>query len=61
MLAREAIANVKTWRFQPEVNDAFTVEYEFRCEQRPMSEGGNPKLEMRLPFYVKVTGPSNDW
>ena len=61
VLVEEALANVRTWRFSPDVNTSFSVTYEFRFEKRPMNEGRNPVLEMRLPFYLKVTGPSNDW
>lgn len=61
VLVEEALANVRTWRFSPEVNTSFSVKYDFRLEKRPTNQDKNPVLEMRLPFYVKVTGPSNDW
>ncbi|MCP4686183.1 MAG: hypothetical protein GY867_12160 [bacterium] len=61
VLIEEALANVRTWRFSLDVNTSFSVEYEFRFEKRPMNAGKNPALEMRLPFYVEVIGPSNDW
>ncbi len=61
VLIEEALANVRTWRFSSDVNTGFSVEYEFRFEKRPMNQGRNPALDMRLPFYVKVIGPSNDW
>ncbi len=61
VLIEEALANVRTWRFLSDVNTSFSVEYEFRLEKRPMNEGRNPAIELHLPFYVKVTGPSNDW
>ncbi|MCP4539503.1 MAG: TonB family protein [Chloroflexi bacterium] len=61
VLIEEALANVRTWRFSPEVNTSFSVDYEFRFEKRPMNEGRNPALEMRLPYFVKVIVPTNDW
>lgn len=60
-LVKQAAANVQTWHFSEDVTTTLTVEYEFRLEKRPASEGVNPSLEMRLPSYVLVTGPSKDW
>lgn len=56
VLVHEAVTNVQTWRFAPDVNTSFTVEYDFHLEDRARAEGGNPSLEMRLPTYVRVTG-----
>ncbi len=61
VLIEEALANVRTWQFTSDVNTSFSVKFEFILEKRPMSEGKNPTFEMRLPYYVKVIGPSNDW
>ncbi len=61
VLIEETLANIRTWRFSADVNTSFSVEYEFRLEKRPMNKGKNPTIEMHLPFYVKVIGPSNDW
>jgi len=55
-LVHEAVTNVQTWRFSPDVSTTFTVEYDFRLENRPRGSGGNAALEMRLPGYVRVTG-----
>jgi TonB family protein len=61
VLVTEVLANVRTWRFAPDVSTTFTVEYDFRLEKRAASEGGNARLEMRLPQYVRVTGRSHDF
>lgn len=61
ILAEEAVANVQTWEFSPDVNTTLDVQYEFRLKKRAPSEGANPSLEMRLPSYVLVIGASNDW
>ena len=61
ILAEEAVANVKTWRFEPSLSARFTVEFEFRLEKRPATEGSNPEFEMRLPNYVKVVGARRNW
>jgi hypothetical protein len=60
VLVTEVLANVQTWRFASNVSASFTVEYDFRLEKRTIGEGGNARLEMRLPHYVRVTGRSHD-
>ncbi len=61
ILVEEAVTNVKTWRFEPSLETSFTVEFEFRLEKRPATEGLNPEYEMRLPTYVKVVGSQRNW
>ena len=56
VLVDEVIQNVRTWRFAPDVTFSFEVKYEFRLEKRTPSEGEAPKVELRLPEYVSVTG-----
>jgi len=54
-LVNPSLANVKTWRFQPEARSTFVVKYVYRIEgdQTPLPE--NPIVELTLPLVVKVT------
>lgn len=56
ILVEEAVANLKTWRFEPSLSTRLNVEFDFRLERRPRSEGANPRYEMQLPTYIKVIG-----
>lgn len=55
----EAFANVQTWRFADDVSTRFVVKYDFRLETRAANEDSNPAYEMRLPSYIRVTGPND--
>jgi hypothetical protein len=61
VLVSEVLANVRTWRFASDVTTSLTVEYDFRLEKRTVSQGKNPRFEMRLPTYVKVIGASDEF
>lgn len=61
VLVNEALANVETWRFAPDVSASFTVEYDFRLEKRAVSQGRNPRFEMRPPTYIGVIGVVEDY
>ncbi len=61
VLAEEAAANLKTWRFESSVSTSLVVEYDFRLESRPVAEGKNPEYEMRLPHYIKIIGARKSW
>jgi hypothetical protein len=54
-LSLPSVANVKTWRFEPEGRITFVVTYVYKIagEQTPLPE--NPKIEVDLPRVVKVT------
>ena len=56
----EALRNISTWRFDPEVTTNLTVEYEFRLEKRTFDEGRNPRYEMRLPDSIRIIGATDD-
>lgn len=61
VVVTEVLANVQTWRFASDVSTSFTVEYDFHLETRTVSQGKNPRFEMRLPTYVKVIGASDEF
>ncbi len=44
-----------------DVNADFAVEFDFQLEKRTVGQGKSPTLEMRLPTYVRVIGPSKNW
>jgi hypothetical protein len=56
-LSLPSVANVKTWQFDPEPweRSTFSVMYVYKIEgeQTPLPE--NPKIELDLPFFVRVT------
>ena len=54
-LVNPTLANVKTWEFEPEERTTFLVKYVYRIEgeETPLPE--NPKVELDLPYLVKVT------
>jgi TonB family protein len=54
-LSNPAIANLKTWKFEPEGQATLVVTYvyEIRGKQTPLPQ--NPKVELDLPRFVKVT------
>lgn len=52
----ESLANIFSWRFAPDVSFSFTVEYDYRLENRTLEQGKTETIEMRLPFYIRVTG-----
>jgi hypothetical protein len=61
-LAAEALSNVKTWSFAPEVGDEiFTTTFVCTLERRKTEEDSEPKIELQLPFLVRVTSPGLDW
>jgi hypothetical protein len=58
-LTNSTLANVRTWRFQPE-NPAttFIVTYVYRLDENkkePLSENKNPSIQLDLPRLVQIT------
>jgi hypothetical protein len=59
-LSNPSLANLKTWQFQPEDRATFVVRYVFQIQGQETSLPENPKVELDLPLFVKVTArPSN--
>lgn len=54
-LSDPSLANVKTWRFEPQGQAALTVTfiYQIQGEATPLPE--NPRVELDLPLLVKIT------
>jgi TonB family protein len=54
-LEHAAIANVKTWRFEPDCNGTLSVTYVYELEREQEFPPPNPHVDMRLPTYVRIT------
>ena len=56
-LSNPSLANVKTWQFQPEDRTTFLVTYVYQLEdkKKPLPENENPRVELGLPRFVKIT------
>jgi TonB family protein len=62
ILAAEALSYVRTWAFTPQVGEeVFTSTFVYALERRKSGESPEPKIELQLPFWVKVTSPTVDW
>jgi len=61
LLAAEAVANIKTWEFKPTDTTRFTTVFSFELEKRLTGSDQNPRLELRLPVYVRIVGAANGW
>jgi TonB family protein len=62
LLAAEALSNVKTWTFVLNKEDeSFTVKFVYILERRRLGENEAPRLELNLPFLVKIISPTLDW
>lgn len=61
-LAAAAVANIETWTFEGNVNEAFTTRFVYALDRQfgPMH---NQKFELGLdlPFSVRVTASRNGW
>jgi len=47
--------NIKTWHFPPEANGTFTATFVYRLEGDETPTMQNPKIEMQLPTFVRIT------
>ena len=55
VLVKAATTNVRTWRFSSSATGAFDVTYVYALEKEEEIPPVNPNVEMRLPYFVKVT------
>jgi len=53
ILARATVENIQTWRFYHLVNGTFTSKFTYKLEEGVDPQ--NPKVELELPFLVKIT------
>lgn len=54
-LSNPSLANLRTWQFQSEDRATFAVTYIFQIEGQETPVLENPKVELDLPLFVKVT------
>ncbi|HET9184486.1 MAG TPA: TonB family protein [Candidatus Angelobacter sp.] len=54
ILINAALENVRTWKFRPDANAKFSVTYIYLLKKK-RSASGNPRIEMELPYLVKIT------
>jgi TonB family protein len=55
MLTSATIENIKTWRFSSLANGEITTKFTYQLEIGRSVDPQNPKVELQLPFLVKVT------
>jgi len=53
-LSIPSVANVRTWKFQSEDRAIFVTTYTYRIEGEQTPQPENPKIELDLPYSVKV-------
>ncbi len=61
MLAHEAAENVRTWRFAPSTNAEISTVFHYRLERRRTGERASPRIELNLPYSVRITAAMNSW
>lgn len=54
-LTNPTVANVKTWQFESGDRATFIVKYVYKIEGRQTSVPENPRLELDLPRFVRIT------
>lgn len=54
ILINAALENVRTWKFRPDADAKFSVTYIYLLTKK-RSASGNPRIEMELPYLVKIT------
>jgi len=61
MLYESVVENVKTWRFDDNVDTTFTTTFSFLLELRKLGSDRNARLELHLPLSARIIGPLNAW
>lgn len=51
-----ALVNIRSWEFVDAVDTTFLTTYIFRMSGKRTALPENPRIEMRLPHYVRLTG-----
>jgi Gram-negative bacterial TonB protein C-terminal len=56
LLAKASTDNIKSWSFEPDVNETFMTKFIYEMEDEKMAsvQRTNPKIEMHLPSLVKI-------
>ena len=61
LLSDDAVANIKTWTFSPDMSTSFTTKFLYSLENPPKKENRTPRIELELPFLVRITAPYYAW
>jgi Gram-negative bacterial TonB protein C-terminal len=61
MLTEDAVRYIRELGFEPDVNAVLECRFVFLLERRSCDEGLTPKVELKLPTYVKITGARHLW
>jgi len=54
-LVDSTVENIKGWRFYKLDNGTFTTKFIYQLEMKEPLDPNNPKVELQLPFLVKIT------
>jgi Gram-negative bacterial TonB protein C-terminal len=56
LLAKVTTDNIKSWRFESDVNETFTTKFIYEIEdvRTGPAHNTNPTIEMHLPIFVKI-------
>jgi TonB family protein len=53
-LINPTVANIKTWRFEPDTNASFLVKFIYEIRGKETLRPENPRVELDLPRLVKI-------
>jgi hypothetical protein len=53
--------NIKSWRFSSSNSATFVSHFAYQLYQKQTGEKGATRLELELPYSVKLTAPQIDW
>lgn len=60
VLAFDAVANIRTWQFDPGTYASFTTTFVYQLETRRAGDE-QLRIELHLPYSVTITAPRYDW
>jgi TonB family protein len=61
LLAEQAIAEIAEWQFPSDLSTSFTIFFVYRLDLRPTGASAAPRLELQLPWLVRITAPREGW
>ena len=61
MLSEEAVKNMRTWKFPPEINRSISTSFVYRLEPRSPEERHRIEVDFNLPRRVTIVGSVNAW
>jgi hypothetical protein len=61
LLEDATVATIKSWRFGADVNERFATVFVYRLERRLTHSSRSERIELDLPWLVRVTAASDEW